>query len=856
MRKILLFLLLALSLNAFAAYLTNQPTTVTLPDGSALDLLASGDEFYNWLHDEPGFTIVQSAENGFFYYAEKVDGEISASQYRVGQIDPGTIGVEKWLKMDGEKIRRKASLFQESMTLRTEKVTRGILNNLCVFIRFNDQEEFPQPRSFYNEEFNSLEIGAVSLQNYYKEVSYEQLTLNTTQYPESGMDINVSYLDSHPRAYYSPYNTVTNPEGYNDSWERTQREHQLLANAVASIAAQVPAELDIDYNDDGYVDNVCFIIRGPHDAWAQLLWAHRWGLYSQDAFINGKQVYDYTFQPENQATVRTLAHEMFHALGAPDLYHYGFDGVSPAGPWDVMEGGFVHMGAHMKYKYGGWLDEIPTITTSGEYSINSLVNENNNAYKILSPNSSQEYFVVEYRKREQETFDRNVPGSGLLIYRINPNLDGNSDGPPDEVYIFRVDGSISENGSISEAFFTSDAGRTEFNDYTNPTAFLSNGNEGGISIYNIGSADEQISFYVDLEHTNYPPSISFSQPIEAGFFPVGDIAISMNAEDTNRALDSVELYIDDELIETFSSAPYTYVWNTTIAGVGRHYAKAVANSSSGLSSTAEVMLNIVDTENPSLFAWFTDDPVCNEFGRGSIPIKVAADFNLGDNFYYVSEVSLNIEQDSFGESEVPGEVSCTINRMEDGAVTDEVLVDLGSFITPMEGRFDFPVSSEIPINGEVVLVMDINSYQNIKFDVNGVTGHSWLTEPDRPWVDAISRGMIGAADISMKLSANLTDAPESNISAISSLEGNYPNPFNPTTTISFALAENGIVNLEIYNLRGQKIKTLLNETRSRGKHSIAWNGNDDNENPVSSGIYFYKMKTKFSEQTKKMILMK
>lgn len=856
MRKILLIVFLAISLNVFAAYLTNQPSSVTLPDGSSLNLLASGDEFYNWLHDEAGFTIVQSAEDGFFYYGEKVEGDIFASQYRVGEIDPRTIGVEKWLKQDADKIRQIATEFQQSMTIRTDRVTRGTLNNICVFIRFSDQDEFPEPRSFYDGQFNSLDEGAISLQNYYKEVSYDQLTLNTTQYPEAGMDINISYQDSHPRAYYSPYNAVTNPEGYDDSWGRTQREHQLLADAVEAIAAQVPEELDIDYNDDGYVDNVCFIIRGPHDAWAQLLWAHRWALYSQDAFINGLQVYDYTFQPENQATVRTLAHEMFHALGAPDLYHYGFDGVSPAGPWDVMEGGFVHMGAHMKYKYGGWLDEIPTITTSGEYSINPLNNQFNNAYKIPSPNSSQEYFVVEYRKRDQATFDRNVPGSGLLVYRINPNFDGNADGPPDEVYIFRVDGSISENGSISEAYFTSDAGRTEFNDYTNPTAFLSNGNEGGISIYNIGSADEQISFYVDLEHVNYPPEVSFSQPIEDGYFPVGEVAISLIASEINRDLESVDLFLDDILIETFTAAPYVYVWNTSTADVGRHYARAVANSSSGLSSTAEVMINVVDSENPSLFAWYSDEPVYNEFGRGSIPVKVGADFNLGDNFYYVSEVSVNIAQDSFGEYEVPGEVHCTINRVQDGAITEEVLVDLGSFITPMDGRFDFPVNSEMPISGEVALIMDINSYQNIKFDANGVTGHSWLTEPDRPWVDAISRGMIGAADISMKLVANLTDAPTSDIPAVSLLEGNYPNPFNPATTISFTLAETGSVNLEIFNIRGQKIKTLLNETRSSGKHNVVWNGHDGNENPVSSGIYFYKMKTKTGGQTKKMILMK
>jgi agmatine/peptidylarginine deiminase len=89
----------------------------------------------------------------------------------------------------------------------------------------------------------------------------------------------------------------------------------------------------------------------------------------------------------------------------------------------------------------------------------------------------------------------------------------------------------------------------------------------------------------------------------------------------------------------------------------------------------------------------------------------------------------------------------------------------------------------------------------------------------------------------------------------------YPNPFNPSTTISFDVAQtSSFVTLEIYNIKGQKIKTLVNNLLPAGKHEIVWNGKDDNNKPVSSGIYFavFDVDNNGSDYTsvKKVILMK
>ena len=88
------------------------------------------------------------------------------------------------------------------------------------------------------------------------------------------------------------------------------------------------------------------------------------------------------------------------------------------------------------------------------------------------------------------------------------------------------------------------------------------------------------------------------------------------------------------------------------------------------------------------------------------------------------------------------------------------------------------------------------------------------------------------------------------------LHGNYPNPFNPETTISFSVKDKGHVKVNIYNVKGQLVKTLVNDNMNAGKHTIVWNGRDNAGKAVSSGVYFYKMSAGKYSSTKKMIMMK
>ncbi len=493
----------------FAAYLVNVPVTVSQPDGRSLQLFITGDEYYQRLHDGLNFTVVQDQESGYYVYARLENDALVPTSFKVGKTAPGKTRLQPGIDISAAKKRQIREAFVKATPPKPSSAhalnlseTTGTFNNIVVFVRFSDQTEFPSALTTYDNVFNNNAVGYNSMRNYFEEVSYEALTITSTFYPSPSGTVIVSYQDSHPRSYYMPYST-SNPDGYSDS-ERTAREHTLLANAIEAIDGMVPAGLDIDSNDDGLVDNVCFIIRGGTTAWSTLLWPHRWSLYSENAYINGLQVWDYNFQLEDflaSSGNGVLCHEMFHTLGSPDLYHYSDNGISPVGPWDIMENTAnppQSMGAWMKYKYGEWIASVPAITQSGTYTLNPVSAASNQIYKIASPNSTSEFFILEYREKTG-TFENSIPASGLLIYRINPAAgNGNADGPPDEVYLFRPNGTPNANGSPSQACFSIGSGRTSFNDTTNPYGFLANGSPAGIKISNVGTAGSTISFQVHI----------------------------------------------------------------------------------------------------------------------------------------------------------------------------------------------------------------------------------------------------------------------------------------------------------------------------------------------------------------------
>lgn len=506
------------------AYIENQPHVIKNPDGEYFNVFVSGDEFNNYIHDEYGNKIIEG-KDGYYYYAV-----IERDNIRTGR------RINKEVKslliphnnFSDEQVYRRADRMYEVSELQndsgvegffrkilksigidnTTSMYEGVINNIVIFIRFADDDDTGWNTETYYQSLLNGENSSVK--HYYKEVSYNKAEINSHFFPSFQNGTVVSYQDIHPRDYFRPI-SASNPIGYTSS-QRTEREHSLLERAILAVRDQIPADIELDRTNNGRVDAVSFIVKGTASGWASILWAHRWSLFSKNVTINGKRVWDFTFQPESQATLTILSHELFHVYGAPDLYRYSGGSFTPVGIWDIMANGRGHMSAHLKYKYtnGTWIESIPVITLPGRYTLKSLAsNSENNAYRINCPNSTEEYFILEFRNRIIEnTYDSTaLPQSGLIVYRIHEGINsGNRNGPPDEVYVFRPGGTPFTNGNITFAAFNQNYDRTEITNTTNPRLHFKDNSETTIEITDIevDYDNDEVSFNYNFETIEEP----------------------------------------------------------------------------------------------------------------------------------------------------------------------------------------------------------------------------------------------------------------------------------------------------------------------------------------------------------------
>lgn len=544
----LVLLLPLLNQQSRGALILYEPQRVTLPDGTIIKLFVSGDEFFNWMHDTLGLPVKQG-QDGYYYYMLQNDSLFTFTGIRAGNAETAQKhGVKPVVFPSNVAAKREAFYTNlgkedEKNSFRFDSKYTGTFSNLVIYIRFSDQTEFTTPRSTYESRLNSL--SASSVRHYYREVSYNKVDMISYHYP-GGTTENISYTDIYPRDYFRPYDATTNPQGYATSSEKTSREHSLLARAVKFINDNYtkPEGVNFDTNNDGNFENVAFIIRGSSDGWSDLLWPHRWSLYSTTANLWGKRVYGYTFQLEN-VSVKTFTHEMFHAIGAPDLYHYTSDGISPAGVWDLMQSGGGHMLAWMKYRYGGWISAPTEISSSGTYTLLPLTSPDRNCFKIASPFSTNQFFIIEFRKKTG-LYEGTLPSSGIIIYRIDTRYRGNANGPPDEVYVYRPGGTPTANGSPNSATFSDLLGRTLFNQSTDPYPFLQDGSPGGLWIKNIKSYTDSMTFTLELD---MPTNLAFNKIDDSG------LGLSWNGPEGRNFL--VAVSSSPETFNPVPSAGYT-----------------------------------------------------------------------------------------------------------------------------------------------------------------------------------------------------------------------------------------------------------------------------------------------------------
>ena len=311
----------------------------------------------------------------------------------------------------------------------------------------------------------------------------------------------------------TPYELEGNAADYAGDLD-TKLIQETLNKLVSS--GQLSSSTDIDLNKDGLVDNLTIVVPCESGNSNSLFYGHK-SHYAGSEGINGKAVSYYNVLPESSVYFSlghegVIIHEFLHSQNYPDLYHGGTDSDSrtPVGIWDIMAQTSTYVSyplAYLRSTYSGWF-HMDTITTSQTgyslYSASAATNTTKDQQAIIlkTDYSDSEFFIVEYRQKGTDaakSYDYAIPGSGLIIYRVNTAYETNYNGPPDMIYIF------SPEVDYRTAFLSAESKRTSYGS-SDPGKGLedgaitySDGTNSGIVISNVGSASgDRITFDITI----------------------------------------------------------------------------------------------------------------------------------------------------------------------------------------------------------------------------------------------------------------------------------------------------------------------------------------------------------------------
>ncbi|MDP8232143.1 MAG: M6 family metalloprotease domain-containing protein [Candidatus Zophobacter franzmannii] len=882
---IMLLLMITTTLIIMAVPASPDLTVWTQSNGTKLNIQIKGDESINWVETTDGYKLLDDGTGNKVYAIlnstrDMVPSTVIASNPEARNTRENSFirDLNKEIFFSSRQIENmKDNIPQRTMT-RDGFPTVGTNNFIMILANFSDtstsfgQADFD---AYMNEEGYN---GVGSFRDYYHEVSYEQLTVNTlvTEW-------------------------VTVPWGHDDyqgQWGQFTRHAVDAAEAAGVDFSQ------FDNDGDGYVDGVAIIHQGAgQEASGDVtdIWSHSSGLQwsGLDVTYDGVTINAYTSQPEqyngNVSTIGVMCHEFGHNLGAPDFYDTDYEtGGSHVGTgrWDLMAGGSwngspagskpAHHNPLMKQFYG-WteftsLDQYDTATWITVANSNEAPN-----FYIYETETNNEFFIIE--NRQQIGFNEPVPGHGLLFFHFDEdylmNHAGNNDINATDHQGFYP---RAYNNAINTAYcpLPGSYNLNAFHDWSNPNSINWAGIPTNKPITSITEVvDGDVSFYYLDENVPYT-TCEITEPVENSLIlPGEDITIVANPWHSLDSLDRVEFSVGGQLVGTVTSEPWEYTISSEnysgqiLLGV---IAYGTDGSWDGSDRYVEIVNSItivaedfegMNSGDAAIPRWtFLDEDGLNNV---SVP-DVFVPFEGNPAGFFIFD-NRNLGED--GPDALSGYHSLAVLKTDfeandDWLISPLIHIDGGSYAqfyhTSLNGNTE-PMQFRVLISGGSTDPADF-------FDPTGET----IVESDDEWtmhrtmlssftgtdiriaINCISEntGELLMIDNFIVLSANgaVSNDEEVLVPTNTLLNANYPNPFNPETTISYSLSKTGNVELAIYNILGQRVTTLVNDIQTSGNHSIIWKGEDSNGASVPSGVYFYKLSEGSYTKTRKMILLK
>ena len=556
MKKLLVLVLITVVIGAFQAFgIPAYPKRVPIiVDGDTLYLQIKGDEHNKYAMDKDGLALLQT-ENGWYYATMEKDGRTIPSEFKLTAESKRSRALKNFLETKSQNI--KPSLgnvhnMPDKINVISNTPVIGQRRVLVIMMQFRDKLFTKKPDDFkrlFNEN-NYQEDGAIgSVRDYYNYVSYNQLDLQC--------DIMGPYTSMQNMAFYGSNTTA----GGND-----QNPYVLFEEAIENVVKEINLS-DYDADGDGYVDNVHIIYAGYGEeagASSNAIWAHE--MTFSAITIQGMKINKYSCAPELRGNmgngisrIGPHCHEIGHALGAMDYYdtNYETDGsYQGTGQWDVMASGSwnndgicpANFNPYVKVYNFGWA-EAKSLQTDAENTIIPY-SVKGDIYR-LDTGHDNDFYLIE--NRQQEYFDKAVPGTGLLIYHIGPDIKEKSlsntinSTHPQQCYpvcagakVSRPSSQVQSYGNInsSECPYPGSSQNVLFSDSSIPAALTFNGKKTGINLNNIRIENDNVLLYYGSTG-NIPPDIPDDPDI-----PVNEENVVWREDFENVALSSFWRYED------------------------------------------------------------------------------------------------------------------------------------------------------------------------------------------------------------------------------------------------------------------------------------------------------------------------
>src|SRR5262245_42858205 len=612
-----------ISTSTQAAPFRNLHVPFTQPDGTKIEVIGSGDEFYAVFRTADGFTVVfDQALKAYCFAKLAADGQLVSTGQQIHQADAAALGLLPHVRMSkqardrqiSERRQRWESGMQINQHWEQLKASRraqdagkdsgpqpepafttiGVKTGLTLLIDFdNDPATVPQAEivNFCNGDNYTGFGNNGSVKKYYLDNSNGALTYSNV------VTIYIRVPNSlHPKSWYNDTSKDCGTQG-----NLLVRDALTIMKALPNYATQIlPTfqNLSVDATNKVLAVNV-FFAGGNSGVWAKGLWPHAWDLEEvgvQELSPGGKKVWRYQITDIGAGlTLGTFCHENGHMLcGYPDIYDYDSDSQGVPGMFCLMNSGGhgtnpSQICAYLKWVSGWSVTTELTSTSNLLATVSAPAGPNfNHFYRYQKPGVPTEYFLIECRDASGR--DANLPASGIAIWHID-ELGDHSDQRmvPNtlhqnyEVTLVQADNHWDfelnfNDGDSYDLYYSGNSAQgyhNEFSDISAPHAHWWDGSASGLTLHNISAQAPTMSFQVG--YGNVPPQI-VAQPQNRTVTAGNAVAFTVNA--VGPPVLTYQWFLNTTPINQATANRYT-IQNVTPADQGNYWVRV----SNGFGST-------------------------------------------------------------------------------------------------------------------------------------------------------------------------------------------------------------------------------------------------------------------------------